>query len=67
MVARCMPVIDVRDNELVAHFIAAAEAACGAIDILVNAAGTTAEHPACGYPDDLWNKIIDPISPARSA
>ena len=51
--------LDVRDNESVAHFIAAAEAACGAIDILVNAAGTTAEHPVCGHPDDLWNKIID--------
>ena len=51
--------LDVRDNGSVAHFVAAAEAACGAIDILVNAAGTTAEHPVCGHPDDLWNKIID--------
>ena len=51
--------LDVRDNESIAHFIAAAEAACGAIDILVNAAGTTAEQPVCGHSDDLWNKIID--------
>src|SRR6478752_4007953 len=51
--------LDVRDNGSVAQFIAAAEAACGAIDILVNAAGTTAEHPVCGHPDELWAKIID--------
>jgi NAD(P)-dependent dehydrogenase (short-subunit alcohol dehydrogenase family) len=51
--------LDVRDNASIAAFIAAAEAACGASDILVNAAGTTAEHPVCGHPDDLWTKIID--------
>jgi NAD(P)-dependent dehydrogenase (short-subunit alcohol dehydrogenase family) len=51
--------LDVRDNASIAAFIAAAEAICGPTDILVNAAGTTAEHPVCGHPDDLWTKIID--------
>ena len=35
------------------HSLAEAQAACGPSDILVNAAGTTAEHPVCGHPDDL--------------
>ncbi len=51
--------LDVRENDSIAAFIAEAEAACGPADILVNAAGTTAEHPVCGHPDDLWTKIID--------
>jgi 3-hydroxybutyrate dehydrogenase len=51
--------LDVRDNDSISTFTAAAEAACGPADILVNAAGTTAEHPVCGHPDDLWTKIID--------
>src|SRR5262245_14068802 len=51
--------LDVRDNDSIIAFIAEAEAACGPADILVNAAGTTAEHPVCGHPDDLWTKIID--------
>jgi NAD(P)-dependent dehydrogenase (short-subunit alcohol dehydrogenase family) len=32
---------------------------CGTFDILVNAAGTTAEQPVCGHSDELWLKIID--------
>jgi 3-hydroxybutyrate dehydrogenase len=51
--------LDVRDAASVRAFIAAAEAACGPIDILVNAAGTTAEQPVCGHSDELWAKIID--------
>lgn len=51
--------LDVRDSEAIRTFIAAAEAHCGAIDILVNAAGTTAEQPVCGHSDALWEKIID--------
>jgi 3-hydroxybutyrate dehydrogenase len=51
--------LDVRDNVSVAAFVSDAEAVCGPADILINAAGTTAEHPICGHPDDLWNKIID--------
>ena len=38
------------------RFVAEAEAACGPADILVNAAGTTAEQPVCGHSDELWLK-----------
>jgi 3-hydroxybutyrate dehydrogenase len=51
--------LDVRSPAAIASFIAAATAACGPIDILVNAAGTTAEQPVCGHTDELWDKIID--------
>lgn len=36
-----------------------ADALSRPLDILVNAAGTTAEQPVCGHPDALWQKIID--------
>lgn len=51
--------LDVRDTDAVRSFLADAEAACGPADILVNAAGTTAEQPVCGHSDELWDKIID--------
>lgn len=51
--------LDVRDATGIAGFAAAAEAACGPADILVNAAGTTAEQPVSGHSDELWLKIID--------
>jgi 3-hydroxybutyrate dehydrogenase len=51
--------LDIRDGQSIAGFIAAAEAVCGPADILVNAAGTTAEQPVCGHSDALWHKIID--------
>lgn len=51
--------LDVRDSASIADFAAAAEAACGPADILVNAAGTTAEQPVSGHSDELWLKIID--------
>ncbi|MCQ4633710.1 SDR family oxidoreductase [Shinella sp. CPCC 100929] len=51
--------LDVRDSAAIADFAAAAEAACGPADILVNAAGTTAEQPVSGHSDELWLKIID--------
>lgn len=51
--------LDIRDQEVAADFLAKAESACGAPDILVNAAGTTAEQSVCGHPDELWLKIID--------
>src|SRR5438105_4006312 len=51
--------LDVRDSGAIATFVAAAEANCGPADILVNAAGTTAEQPICGHSDELWHKIID--------
>lgn len=51
--------LDIRDSDVIKAFIAAAEAVCGSLDILVNAAGTTAEQPVCGHSDELWLKIID--------
>jgi NAD(P)-dependent dehydrogenase (short-subunit alcohol dehydrogenase family) len=51
--------LDVRNQAAIDAFVAAAEAACGPADILVNAAGTTAEQPVCGHPDGLWEKILD--------
>ena len=51
--------LDVRDTGAIRDFISAAEAACGPIDILVNAAGTTAEQSVVGHSDALWEKIID--------
>jgi 3-hydroxybutyrate dehydrogenase len=51
--------LDVRDNSSVEDFVRKSAVVCGAADILVNAAGTSAEHPVCGHPDDLWQKIID--------
>jgi 3-hydroxybutyrate dehydrogenase len=51
--------LDVRDSAVVAEFITAAENECGPADILVNAAGTTAEQPVSGHSEELWLKIID--------
>lgn len=51
--------LDVRDSALTDLFFAEAEAAIGPADILVNAAGTTAEQPVCGHSDELWHKVID--------
>ena len=51
--------LDVRDSALTDRFIAVAEATVGPADILVNAAGTTAEQPVCGHSDELWDKIVD--------
>lgn len=51
--------LDVRSTEAINSFVSAAQSHCGPFDILVNAAGTTAEHPVCDHPDDLWEKILD--------
>ena len=51
--------LDVRDSRVISTFLSGAESACGPFDILVNAAGTTAEQPVCGHSDELWQKIID--------
>jgi 3-hydroxybutyrate dehydrogenase len=51
--------LDVRDAAVIKTFIEQASAVCGSFDILVNAAGTTAEQPVCGHADELWLKIID--------
>lgn len=51
--------LDVRDSDFVKRFVTDAEAACGPIDILVNAAGICFEQPVCGHSDELWNRILD--------
>ena len=51
--------LDVRDSDVTTRFVADAEAVIGLADILVNAAGTTAEQPVCGHSDALWDKIVD--------
>ena len=51
--------LDVRDSAVVTRFMTDAQAAIGPADILVNAAGTTAEQPVCGHSDELWEKIVD--------
>ena len=51
--------LDVRDTAVIKSFVESAVAICGTFDILVNAAGTTAEQPVCGHTDELWLKIID--------
>ncbi|RUY41429.1 SDR family oxidoreductase, partial [Mesorhizobium sp. M7A.F.Ca.US.001.04.1.1] len=51
--------LDVRDSDVTNRFAADAETAIGPADILVNAAGTTAEQPVCGHSDALWDKIVD--------
>ena len=51
--------LDVASTASVNDFVAGAVAALGPIDILVNAAGITAEQPVCGHDDALWNRIID--------
>jgi NAD(P)-dependent dehydrogenase (short-subunit alcohol dehydrogenase family) len=51
--------LDVRSTGSIDAFLATAQDALGPADILVNAAGTTAEQPVCGHSDALWEKIID--------
>ncbi len=51
--------LDVRDTAAIKDFLAKAESTCGPADILVNAAGTTAEQPVAGHSDELWLKILD--------
>ena len=51
--------LDVASTRSVTGFVAGAVAAIGPVDILVNAAGITAEQPLCGHDDALWERIID--------
>lgn len=51
--------LDVTDDARVDAFLAAATEALGPADILVNAAGITAEQTVCDHPDPLWMKVID--------
>ncbi len=51
--------LDVRDSDRTNGFVEDAVRAIGPTDILVNAAGTTAEQPVVGHSDELWAKIVD--------
>ncbi|QIE45533.1 SDR family NAD(P)-dependent oxidoreductase [Pseudohalocynthiibacter aestuariivivens] len=51
--------LDVTDQTSVDAFVTGARAAIGPIDMLINAAGMTSEHPVCGHDDALWNAILD--------
>lgn len=51
--------LDVRNTQATNRFAGEAAQSLGPIDILVNAAGTTAEQPVIGHSDELWAKIID--------
>ena len=51
--------LDVTKDESVDEFHGAAVERLGPVDILVNAAGITAEQTIVGHDDGLWNKVIE--------
>ncbi len=51
--------MDVTDHAMVRDAVAAIEAGCGRIDILVNAAGINIRKPAIEYSPEDWRRIID--------
>ncbi len=51
--------LDVRDNHSVNEFYNSATAALGAVDILVNAAGVSAQEALVGHSDETWNQVLD--------
>ena len=51
--------LDVRDANVIRDFLGRVREQIGEPDILVNSAGTTAEHGVCGHTDELWNRIVD--------
>ena len=51
--------LDVTSNESVEEFFNATIERFGAVDILANAAGITAEQTIVGHSDALWDKVID--------
>lgn len=59
-VASCLHVaeLDVCDAASITDFIKSSDAAIGSADILINAAGMTAEQSVVGHSDALWDQII---------
>lgn len=51
--------LDVTNNDSVEQFCNSTKETLGAVDILVNAAGITAESKIIGHSDALWDKVID--------
>ena len=57
---RCLAAaLDVREDRSVADFHRAAVAALGPIDILVNAAGVSAQQAMVDHDDRTWTSVID--------
>lgn len=57
---RCLPLpLDVTSDESVEAFFRAAVDRFGKVDVLMNAAGITAEQTLSGHPDALWHKVHD--------
>jgi len=51
--------LDVTSDDSVEAFFQATVKRFGKVDILVNAAGITAEHTIVGHSDSLWNRVIE--------
>jgi NAD(P)-dependent dehydrogenase (short-subunit alcohol dehydrogenase family) len=51
--------LDLRDEASVSEFYANATAALGTFDILVNAAGVSAQEPLVGHSDETWDQVLD--------
>ena len=51
--------LDVRDRDSVDSFVANVRAELGAIDILINSAGITAEQGVVEHSDTLWQNVIE--------
>jgi NAD(P)-dependent dehydrogenase (short-subunit alcohol dehydrogenase family) len=51
--------LDVCSDDSVQHFFDAAVSRFGKIDILINAAGSSARKLISDHPDDIWHRIID--------
>jgi len=51
--------LDVRDNSSVANFHQQAVEALGPVDILINAAGVSAQEALIGHTDETWTQVLD--------
>lgn len=51
--------LDLRDDQSVDRFHAGAIAALGPIDVLVNAAGVSAQEAIIGHSDETWAQVLD--------
>jgi 2-dehydro-3-deoxy-D-gluconate 5-dehydrogenase len=49
---------DLADRHAVQRMADDAERAAGSIDVLVNAGGTIARHPAVDFPEDEWDRVL---------
>jgi NAD(P)-dependent dehydrogenase (short-subunit alcohol dehydrogenase family) len=57
---RCLALpLDVCSDESVERSFRLVLETFGKVDILINAAGSSARKPIAGHPDDMWRRIID--------